>query len=170
MSDRPKQRIVRNNISTRQAEKIYCNYLKKVIYPLTGKKSTYLSDLLGIGRKLFKVKFKGVFPSDKIPKLNDLSPYCILNLDKSSQSGSHWIALAKLPHLYPSGNSDTIIYDSFGRDYKRIIPNIQYSGNGTIKNTDRDKEQKPLQTDCGARCLAWLLVFDNYGSAAAQKI
>ena len=56
--------------------------MNKKVYPLIGDKTTYLSELLRIGKKLFGVKFKGVFPSDKIPKLNDLSPYAILNLDK----------------------------------------------------------------------------------------
>tara|TARA_R110000822_G_scaffold56916_10_gene143557 strand:- start:76 stop:534 length:459 start_codon:yes stop_codon:yes gene_type:complete len=148
-----------------KAEEIYNTYLKKV-YILIGDQTTYLSQLLGVGKKLLKVKFKGVYPSDKIPRLNDLSPYCILNLDKSSQSGSHWVALAKLP--YPS--TDSMIYDSFGRDYKRILPNVIYSGNGKIKNTDRDVEQKILQTDCGARCLAWLMIFDKHGPNVAKMI
>ena len=157
-----------------QAEQIYNTYLNKAVYPLTGKKTTYLSQILGAGHKLLGVKFKGVYPSDKIPKLNDLAPYAILNLDKSSESGSHWIAIAKLPQSFNRSSGKTtnesIIYDSFGRDYKRIIPDIEYSGNGTIKNTDRDSEQKILQTDCGARCLAWLLVVENYGPSVALKI
>ena len=142
-----------------KAEQIYNYYLSKKIYPLIGDKTTYSTQLLGAGRKLLGVKFKGVYPSDKIPKLNDLSPYCILNLDKSKQSGSHWVALAKRP----SPSKDSIIYDSFGRDYKKIIPDLEYSGNGRIKNTDRDAEQKLLETDCGARCLSFLMVLDKEG-------
>ena len=148
----------------KEAEKIYKYYLTK-IYKIIGDKTTYLSQLNGVGKKLFGVKFKGVFPSDKIPKLNDLSPYCILNLDSSKKSGSHWIALAKL-----NDKNDTLVYDSFGRDYKKIIPNLNYSGNGRIINTDKDAEQKILQTDCGARCLAFLMVFDRHGANMAMKI
>ena len=147
----------------KQAEKVYNYYLNKKVYPLIGDKTTYLTELEGAGKKLFKVKFKGVFPSDKIPKLNDLSPYCILNLDSSKEKGSHWIALAKL-------GSDTLVYDSFGRDYKKIIPNLSYTGNGRIKNTDRDSEQNVLQTDCGARCIAFLMVFDKHGKEIALKV
>ena len=150
----------------KEAEKIYNYYLNKRVYPLIGDKTTYLSQVLGAGKKLLGVKFKGVYPSDKIPILNDLSPYCILNLDSSKESGSHWVALSKCE--YPS--KDTIIYDSFGRDYKKIIPNINYSGNGRIKNTDRDIEQKVIETDCGARCLALLMVFDKHGKEAAMLI
>ena len=148
----------------KQAEQIYKSYLTKLIYPLVGDKTTYLGQLNGAGRKLLKVKFKGVYPSDKIPKLNDLAPYCILNLDKSTESGSHWIALAKID------DKNSMIYDSFGRGYKQIIPNISLSGNGRINNTDNDSEQKLIETDCGARCLAFLMVFDNYGPDIAKLI
>lgn len=147
-------------------EQLYNHYLKKYVYPLIGNKTTYETELLGAGKKLFGVKFKGVYPSDRIPKLNDLSPYCILNLDKSTESGSHWVVLAKMP--YPS--NDSIFYDSFGRDYKKIIPDINYSGNGKIKNTEKDKEQKYKETDCGARCLGFLLVLENNGVKSALKI
>ena len=145
------------------AEDLYNYYLTQKIYPLIGDQTTYLSDLLGVGKQLFGVKFKGVFPSDKIPRLNDLSPYCVLNLDSSQEPGSHWIALAKL-------GDDTLVYDSFGRNYKRIIPNLDYSQNGRIVNTDKDAEQDILETDCGARCLAFLTVVDKHGKEAALKI
>jgi hypothetical protein len=148
----------------KQAEEVYKHYLHKV-YDLIGDKTTYLGQLEGAGKKLLKVKFKGVYPSDKIPKLNDLAPYCILNLDKSTEAGSHWIALAKIPN-----SPRSVIYDSFGRDYKSIIPDLNYSGNGRIINTDRDAEQKVLETDCGARCIAWLCVFDKFGADIAKLI
>lgn len=150
----------------KQALEAYNKYLNKIVYPLIGDKTTYLTQLLGAGKKLFGVKFRGVYPSDKIPRLNDLSPYCILNLDKSKEPGSHWIALAKLPH--PSNES--MVYDSFGRNYKKIIPLLSHSGNGRIKNTELDSEQQIQQTDCGARCIAWLLVFDKQGADVARKI
>ena len=72
----------------KDAELLY-NKILKDVERLTGDKTTYLEQLNGVGKKLLGVKFKGVFPSDKIPKLNDLSPYCILNLDKYTESGSH---------------------------------------------------------------------------------
>jgi hypothetical protein len=148
-----------------KAEQLYRNTLKNVIYPLTGNQSTYMNDLDRVGRKLLGVKFKGVFPSDKIPKLNDLKPYCILNLDKSTQSGSHWVSVAKI-----HGEDKSITYDSFGRSNKKIIPALSSSGNGTIIDTDRDVEQKIEETDCGARSLAWLVVLDKYGVDVARMI
>jgi hypothetical protein len=150
--------------NNKNAMKLYNHYLKKVVYPKTGRKTTFLSQINGAGKALLGVKFKGVYPSDKLPKLNDLSPYCILNLDKSTEPGSHWIALAKIE------NGQSIVYDSFGRNYKKIIPNLNYSGNGKIINTDDDSEQKMTETNCGARCIAFLMVLDNYGTEMAMKI
>jgi len=137
------------------------NKILKEIKPLGN--TTYLSDLLGLSKKLLGVKFKGVFPSDKIPTLNDLSRYAILNLDKSTESGSHWVAIAKHGDI-------TYLYDSFGRKNTQIIPNLKFSGNGRIIDTDYDAEQKIYEIDCGARCLAWLLFFDKYGPKCALLI
>jgi len=145
------------------AENLYNQILRKQIYPLVGNQTTYMDDLDRVGRKLLGIKFKGVFPSDKIPILNDLKPYCILNLDRSDESGSHWISLGKL-------NKGSIVYDSFGRCHTQIIPNLKYSGNGRISNTDRDSEQEIHQSDCGARCLAFLVVLDKYGPDVAKQI
>ena len=154
-----------NSTKEKNAEQLYNQILTKQIYPLTGDKSTYMDDLDRVGRKLLSIKFKGVFPSDKIPKLNDLKPYCILNLDKSTESGSHWIALAKI-----HGKNSSLVYDSFGRSNKKIIPALKNSGNGTIVDTDRDAEQEIIETDCGARCLAWLVLLDKHGLEKAQLI
>ncbi len=147
----------------KQAEEEYRKYLKTV-NDLVGNTTTYLSQLDKTSRSLFGVKFRGVFPSDKIPRLNDLKPYCILNLDKSDEPGSHWVALAKLP------TDECLFYDSFGRGYKQIIPIIDHSGNGRIKNTDEDPEQGLQENNCGARCIAFLMVFDRLGSEYAELI
>lgn len=142
---------------------IYNKLLKDIVKPISGDQTTYLTELMTIGKKFLGVKFKGVYPSDKIPKLNDLSPYAILNLDTSKESGSHWVAIAKHGNI-------TYLYDSFGRRDTQIIPNLQYSGNGRIQNTDRDVEQKINEMDCGARCIAWLIFFENWGVKCAILI
>ena len=105
-----------------------------------------------------------MYPSDKIPKLNNLSPYCILNVDKSDETGSHWVAIVKMQ------NEKTLFYDSFGRDGVKLIPNIRYSGNGKIINTDRDIEQKISQQNCGARCLSFLCIYDKWGEDVGKLI
>lgn len=141
------------------------NKILKDITDAMGDKSTFLSELNGVGRKLLGVKFHGVYPSDKIPRLNDLSPYCILNLDKSNEPGSHWVALAKL-----EDENASVIYDSFGRDHMKIIPNLQYSGNGRIIQPEDDSEQHVLQQSCGQRTLSFLLFLDRYGIKNAMYI
>ncbi len=147
------------------AEKLYNQKLKEIEKYHVGDKTTFLSQLNGAGKKLLGVKFKGVYPSDKIPKLNDLSPYCILNLDSSKEPGSHWIALAK-----NQDKNHTIVYDSFGRHNNKIIPNLKFSGNGRIIDSDRDPEQKPKETNCGARALSFLCIHDKYGEDVAKLI
>jgi len=142
-------------------EKVYLNNLKDIQNNYTkNDRVTYLDQLYKIGRKMFGNKFHGVFPSDKIPKLNNIKRYCILNLDKSNEPGSHWVGLAKLK------NGQTIFYDSFGRCHTKIIPDLNLSGNGRIVNSEKDREQKIKEENCGQRCLAFLAVVDKYDSLA----
>lgn len=145
------------------AELIFNIVLKEVVIPLTGNNTTYMTTLNEVGKKLLGSKFKGVFPSDNIPVLTDKTPYAILNLDSSDEAGSHWISIAK-------HNNNTYVYDSFGRRNTQIIPNLEYSGNGKIIDTDRDSEQKITESNCGARALAFLIFYDKWGSELAKLI
>jgi hypothetical protein len=147
----------------KQALMIYNHILNNVIEPLTGNTSTYMDELKKVGRGMLPTTFKGVYASDKIPVLNNIKKYCILNLDKTGMPGSHWIALAR-------GDKHCLVYDSFGRDHAKIIPDLKFSGNGRIHNTDRDVEQKKTELNCGARCLAWLIVYDRWGEEIAKLI
>ena len=124
---------------------------------------TYSDHILHLGKKLFQEKFHGVYPSDQIPELTKEKPYAILNLDKSTESGSHWVAIAKV-------NNETYIYDSFGRKNQQIIPSLSKSGNGTIEDTDRDAEQKINELNCGNRSVAFLLLVDRFGINYAKLI
>ena len=150
----------------RDAHYLYNQILKKIVYPLIGRQITYLTDLNSIGHKFLGHKFMGTFPSDRIPQLNNLSPYCILNLDKSTESGSHWVAIAKMP----GKQKGVMFYDSFARKGSKIMPALLLSGNGRIINTDDDVEQKIMETDCGARCLGWLLLVEHFGYVKAKLI
>lgn len=149
-------------MTEKQAHKLYNEILSRV-EELVGNKTTYLQDLENQGKKLLGVKFYGVYPSDKIPRLNCIKKYAILNLDKSTEAGSHWVAIAK-------DGETTLLYDSFGRCHKKIIPALSKSGNGKIINTDRDAEQHILETNCGARCLSFLILMDYAGSEIAKLI
>ena len=133
------------------------NKILKSVKKKVGGKTTYLGQLDRAGKDIFGSRFHGVYPSDKIPKLTDRKPYAILNLDKSNESGSHWISIAKV-------GDHTIVYDSFGRHHTKIIPSLLYSGNGKLISTDDDQEQHILATDCGARSISWLEFLDKYGA------
>ena len=130
---------------------------------LLGNTTTYSTDIERIGKQLLGTKLHGVYASDKIPKLTNRRPYAILNLDKSYEPGSHWIGLAK-------NGKNAIIYDSFGRHHTKIIPSVNYSGNGKILSTDLDAEQGDHETNCGSRSLSWLVFFDKYGAEEALMI
>ena len=147
----------------KKAHQMYNQILNKVVEPMVGDDITYQDGLDKAGNNMFCRRFKGVFASDKIPRLNDLKKYAILNLDRSNEQGSHWIAIA-------FENGKTYVYDSFGRKSSRIIPTLFHSGNGRIMDADYDSEQKIKENNCGARSLAWLLFFDRYGANMAMRI
>ncbi len=133
-------------------EKEYKKFLKTIVKHLDNNKSTYDSELRKAGNRLFGKKFKGVFPKDKIPIMKN-KDMCIFNLDKSNESGSHWCA------MYKDGKHK-VVYDSFGR---------KVMGKG-YKYTDKDKEQKKKEENCGQRCLAWLCCAHYYGINEAKLI
>ena len=106
-----------------------------------GDGTTTESLLNHVGKQLFGRKFGGVFASNEKPR----GRYCIVNTMPRGTSGEHWLAIA--PGL---------VYDSFGRQKYG-----DYTG---------DAEQAIQQTNCGQRCLAWLLVYDELGADYAALI
>ena len=162
-----KNEIYEKGSAERYAEYLYNYILKNIVEPILGNKSTYLSNLNKLGQKILGSKFHGVYASDRIPQLTQSTPYAILNLDKTGEPGSHWVAVAK------SGinRENTFLYDSFARKSKIIIPGLFQSGNGKIKNIDiSDIEQRITEENCGARSITWLLLFDNFGEEKAKLI
>jgi len=115
--------------------------------------------LHSIGTTLFKHRFKGVYASDEIPSMNN-GDMIIVNLDKRSQPGSHWIALAMTKSK--TGKLITNIYDSYGRDLELGITNT--------RDTEYDAEQTISETNCGARVLAWLWTYYRLGITTALTI
>lgn len=107
---------------------------------------------------MFGDKYRGTYAADTLPALTKKRPYCIGNLDKKNEGGSHWIALAK-------SGKDVIFYDSFGRKAKSIIDLEK-----KVLNTEDDAEQDIFEENCGQRCLAWLYVFDKMGKKEALQI
>ena len=146
-----------------RANKIY-NQILTMVQSQVGSTTTYQHVLQKFGEKLFGKKFEGVFAADHIPKLSKESPYAILNLDDSDEPGSHWVAVV----LVTPG--DIMVYDSFGRKTKHILPSIFKSGNGNIHMPDDDVEQDDAEKNCGARSFAFLLLYHFYGHKMSMLI
>lgn len=92
-----------------------------------------------------KKKFKGIYPIDLLPPNKKVGIY-IVNLEPSTKSGSHWVALEI--------GKKNIYFDSYGmgpRD-KRLK---KFLGKKYEKNLKR--LQHPLSTTCGQWCLYFLL-------------
>ena len=127
-----------------KAENMYEIFLQDV-YNILGDQVTYSNTLNKLCKYLFGSKFQGVFARDTLPhKVH----YAIVNMDRSSESGSHWVAIA-----------DNMVYDSFGRDvgFKRQM-------------TENDAEQDMLEVNCGQRCVAFLCVYHVLGAKYASHI
>lgn len=107
---------------------------------------------------MFGSRFKGVFPSDKVPNLKQ-SESAIVNLDDSSQPGSHWIAIVK-------HDGHLLVYDSFGRSSKRIA---KFLG-ANVVDAEHDAEQRDAEENCGQRSLSFLKVYYTKGAQAALSI
>ncbi len=142
----------------------YQQLLWDVVVPELSNTTTFLRDLHAFGKKAFGTKFHGVYMRDQLPRLGKRRAYAILNLDKSTnpRNGSHWIALAFLK------SKQLLVYDSFGSFHdvpKEILDQYPKS-----ISTDPDAEQRSEETNCGQRCLAWLLHLELYGVNDAIRI
>lgn len=114
-----------------------------------GSGSTSSDQLDRVGRALFLTKWKGVYASDQYYPLKG---YCIVNIDTSQLSGTHWVAVA-----------NGLTYDSFGRCGLLGNSNLTCGGDGV-------PDQSVLEMNCGQRCLAWLCVHQVYGNKGANMI
>ena len=146
-----------------RAEQIY-NKILEFVETLIGDGVTYSGQLNDIGHQLFGDKFKGVFASNEIPELKN-GEHAILNLDRSDQEGSHWIAISKL-------DSQILVYDSYGRSTNTIIPVLSTlaGGNKMIIEADKDPEQTDDEYNCGARSIAWLALLELWGPQLALLV
>jgi hypothetical protein len=144
-----------------RAELIYKHIMKTLIIPLLGNSTTWLSDLDKVGIQLFGRKMRGVFSADRLPPLSASRPYAIINLDKAAEPGSHWVALAYVDGIMH-------VYDSFGRKTIDILPDLPKMG--PVLDSDYDQDQRIIETNCGQRCLSWLVMVDSWGADMAMLI
>jgi len=112
------------------------------------------AQILGdLGSALFGEEWCGVFSSDQLGIINrGYGRYAIINTKPKGHPGEHWCAVY-------SNKKTPVVYDSFGRKIWM----------GTTP-TDPDIEQHDLEHNCGARCLAWLLLVKHFGIKAALKV
>ena len=134
------------------------NKILSVIHSVLGTKTTFGIQLTDVGRQLFGNKYIGTFASNQVPILKN-GEKCIVNLDKSYETGSHWVAC-----VYEKNNY--YIYDSFGRKTVDILPLF----NRITIDAEYDAEQNDNEKDCGSRCISFLWFAERYGIENALKI
>lgn len=134
----------------------YYNRVLKNIESVTGTTDTTNHTLDKIGRRIL-LNYRGSFPYDQLPTLED-GESAIINQDKAGEPGSHWMAVFM-------ANNKLYGYDSFGRSINKLVPIGE-----DIENDTEDKEQADEQTNCGARCLAFIYCVENCGLENALKI
>lgn len=106
-----------------------------------------INDLL-FSDKRTKTHFRGVFPSDKLPKNPSIGIY-IINLDPSTKPGSHWIAIHIKTH------KEAEYFDSYA--YPPFIQSIINFLN-TFSCAYNSIQLQNFQSDlCGEYCCLYVL-------------
>lgn len=108
------------------------------------------------------IDFKGVYDAANIPTLKH-NQYCIFNNKTYSQGGEHWISICKL-------KEDYFVYDSFGRKTKEYMNNNYKTHMNKWIQTDDNPEQNIIQTNCGARCISWIITCNKFGIKTVKDI
>jgi hypothetical protein len=99
--------------------------------------------------------YDGIYAVDTI-RMPAFSPsYCIVNTDKASGAGKHWIVL-----FFPNSNLQTVeIFDSLAKSViPRLLSNKLRNLNvaNIIYNTSNRALQAPNTNTCGAHCLFYI--------------
>lgn len=118
------------------------------------------------GREFFRKSFINVLASNEIPQRRYQKGigYYIINNKPRGNTGEHWLGLIM------TSDGSVIVWDSFGRDIKTLMPDLWGRYHKWIVIPDKDKEQKITQEDCGARCLAFLAIYDILGRNMAMLL
>jgi hypothetical protein len=114
------------------------------------------SELAKFCSEQFGDKFKGVFAANQVPHdIKELKEgYYIVNTDPFHMPGTHWTAIA-----------DGLFYDSYDRKSTKLFPYIDLPSTGKNRVT----EQKANESNCGERCVAFLVIYHNFGPGPAAK-
>ncbi len=117
-----------------------------------GHDGTSGDDLDRIARMQFGDRFKGVFAANTHPA--DMSEgFYIVNTDPFHKPGVHWTAVA-----------DGLFYDSFDRKSTTLFPDVILPA--TKKN--QSVAQLNKESNCGERCIAFLVCAAEFGNKAAK--
>lgn len=102
--------------------------------------------------KFTKTSFLDVFPSDQLPMKIYKFPSCfVLNIDKSTEPGSHWVA------FYVSSPRSTEFFDSYGNAPSFYGgPILEFAAR--FKNVDYNPLtlQSNVTAVCGQYCIFYL--------------
>src|SRR5690554_4802390 len=143
------------NKAEKRAHHLY-ELILKMVYKILGKGMTLSSDLVTTAVAL-------LFPTNKIPQNMEVDyfprdnvleaastpgyGFYFLNTDIAGEPGSHHMLLYK-------SNRYLWFYDSFGRKWKDMVPELKALAKQgfNIRNIDNsDREQKITAEDCGQR-------------------
>ena len=138
------------------SELLYNQILKIVVKYIKHNHTTYNHELDKAAKHFLGYNYIGTFSSSNMPKKINKNQYCIANNKPENHDGEHWVAF-----------SHDLVYDSFGRPYKSLS---DYWSNLKHKDTDMDREQEFNESNCGQRCLAWLILYHYFGKHHAINI
>jgi len=94
--------------------------------------------------------YHGVFPIDKLPILHSLPAALVINLDDSTEPGSHWVA------IYIETKSSCEYFDSYGREPEEKLRTYMNKYASKIK-FNKKCIQQPLTATCGQFCIYYLI-------------
>jgi hypothetical protein len=140
------------------------------MYTILGKGVTTDRQLNKVGKKLFGEQWLGVYPSDIKPHqlmkhVKQGPNYGIINVDGKNDPGSHWLSI-----YWNAPDDKWIIWDSFARKSKRLIPAFIKTIGYRYIDLNEKSDQKSSQDDCGARSMAVLLYIKKHGLQYATHI
>lgn len=112
-------------------------------------RALYDYELVKYAKRLRIPYFRGVYMRNSLPQSPPHHRECaIVNLDLSTNSGTHWVAYRKNGRLVD-------YFDSFG-NLKPPKELVQYLGKNIKILYNSDRYQNYNQTNCGRLCLDFL--------------
>lgn len=142
-------------LKTNKTVRKYFTEALTMVRRLMGAGQTGTDELNRNGALLFGSKFKGVLAKDEFTGTKP--GFYIVNLDTHTKKGSHWVAIVRLPRT-----NFAIVYDTFGRRVFGKGKQWQY--------VDPIVPERANQADCGQRCIAFLVMAEDFGLRLTEQI